>query len=208
MNDDCINSNEADESESLTDTTKNISFGGTLTKYEMKKALKIKSERKKRVNAFKWSDTCLNWDYQKELLANIINPEFYTKGEINHYNSKEISINIRNKLSAYKQQDILKKMTCSTITFEDTINLLIESNLVCHYCSEQTYLIYQYVREPKQWSLDRINNGSGHVKGNVIICCLKCNLHRRTTNKDAFFFTKNMVITKCNDQENIVEPDE
>ena len=50
----------------------------------------------------------------------------------------------------------------------------------------------------KQWSLDRINNDIGHNSGNLLIACLECNLKRRRTNKDAFMFTKNMVIIKEN----------
>ena len=130
-------------------------------------------------------------------MVNLLLTNFYSVETDNHYNSKEITTNIRHKLSAYKQQDILKKIECDTISFEDTIGLLVDSKLKCYYCDEQAYLIYKYVREPKQWSLDRIDNDKGHTKDNVVVCCLKCNLHRRTTNKDAFFFTKNLVIEKC-----------
>ena len=48
----------------------------------------------------------------------------------------------------------------------------------------------------KQWSLDRIDNNIGHNRGNLVVACLECNLKRRRTNKDAFMFTKNMVIIK------------
>ena len=66
----------------------------------------------------------------------------------------------------------------------------------CHYCACETYLLYEFVREMKQWSLDRINNDIGHNKNNLVISCLECNLKRRRTNKDAFFFTKNLKIVK------------
>ena len=59
------------------------------------------------------------------------------------------------------------------------------------------YILYEHVREMKQWSLDRINNDIGHNNGNLVIACLECNLKRRRTNKDAFMFTKNMVIIKA-----------
>ncbi len=48
----------------------------------------------------------------------------------------------------------------------------------------------------KQWTLDRINNDIGHNNGNLVVACLECNLKRRRTNKDAFMFTKNMVIVR------------
>jgi hypothetical protein len=66
----------------------------------------------------------------------------------------------------------------------------------CCYCSSEVYILYERVREMKQWSLDRINNDIGHNIGNLVIACLECNLKRRRTNKDKFMFTKNMVIIK------------
>ena len=58
------------------------------------------------------------------------------------------------------------------------------------------FLLYDIVREAKQWTLDRINNDIGHNTDNVLISCLECNLKRRRTNKDAFLFTKQLVIVK------------
>jgi hypothetical protein len=66
----------------------------------------------------------------------------------------------------------------------------------CIYCSEEVFILYERVRETKQWTLDRINNDIGHNSGNLVIACLECNLKRRRTNKDAFMFTKNMVIVR------------
>jgi hypothetical protein len=82
------------------------------------------------------------------------------------------------------------------IDFGYVVNLLAESELKCHYCACETYLLYEIVREMKQWSLDRINNDKGHNRGNLVMSCLECNLKRRRTNKDAFFMTKNMTISR------------
>ena len=124
-------------------------------------------------------------------------------GKVNDTNdiNKErqmIVSHIKTKLSSYKQQDILKKKfsTQDFVSYSDVIGLLTESNMKCYYCSCETYLLYEIVREMKQWSLDRINNDIGHNKNNLVICCLECNLKRRRTNKDAFFFTKNLKIQK------------
>ena len=76
------------------------------------------------------------------------------------------------------------------------MELLKTHNLKCCYCSDNIYILYERVREMKQWSLDRINNDIGHNSGNLVVACLACNLKRRRTNKDAFMFTKNMVIIK------------
>ena len=84
----------------------------------------------------------------------------------------------------------------STVTKQNLIKLLQESNLSCCYCSEPVYILYKRVRENKQWSLDRIDNDVGHNNGNLVISCLECNLKRRRTNKDTFMFTKNILVKR------------
>lgn len=105
---------------------------------------------------------------------------------------------IDKKVASYKQQDNLKKRYNELlfIKTEDTINLLHESNMLCYYCREKTFLLYDIVREMSQWTLDRIDNDIGHNKGNLVISCLACNLKRRRTGKDAFLFTKQLNIVK------------
>jgi hypothetical protein len=113
------------------------------------------------------------------------------------YDTKIVS-HIKSKLCSYKHQDITKKKLNETefVSFNEVIKLLVECNLTCCYCSQDVFILYEKVREQKQWSLDRINNDLGHNTGNLVIACLECNLKRRRTNKDAFMFTKNMVIIK------------
>jgi hypothetical protein len=111
---------------------------------------------------------------------------------------KIIKNQISHKLSNYKQQDILKKLFDKDkfISFEETIEKLKNSNLKCRYCNENVYLLYKFVREMKQWSLDRIDNSIGHNCDNVIISCLECNLNRRNKNSESFLFTKQLKISK------------
>ena len=59
-------------------------------------------------------------------------------------------------------------------------------------------LIYENVREPRQWTLDRIDNSIGHNTENVVISCLSCNLKRRTMDDKKFKFSKQMKIIKKN----------
>ena len=59
------------------------------------------------------------------------------------------------------------------------------------------------VRDPKQWSVDRINNCNGHNKDNIVLSCLDCNLKRRNKNKDSFLFTKQLKVVRDNFTENI-----
>ena len=102
------------------------------------------------------------------------------------------------KLYSYRQQDIKKNLyeADAFISLSDTLSLLRECNLVCAYCNECVFVLYENVRDPKQWSLDRIDNDLGHNSGNVMIACLQCNLKRRRINMSSFLFTKQMKLVK------------
>jgi len=109
--------------------------------------------------------------------------------------------NIKNKLASYRQQDILKKKYNEKefVSYEEVIKLVNDCKLKCYYCNCEVYILYEIVREMKQWSLDRINNDIGHNIGNLVVACLECNLKRRRTNKEAFLFTQNLTIVKMDD---------
>ena len=196
--------------ESLLDTDENTSkkriiLTNSDKNTNIKNIQKKEKEKKMRVETNTWGldNEDLAFETQLELLRQISESFVKTKEAINDTNdiNKErqmIVSHIKTKLSSYKQQDILKKKfsTQDFVSYSDVIGLLSESNMKCYYCSCETYLLYEIVREMKQWSLDRINNDIGHNKNNLVICCLECNLKRRRTNKDAFFFTKNLKIQK------------
>ena len=59
-------------------------------------------------------------------------------------------------------------------------------------------ILYEKVREPKQWTLDRIDNRYGHNKENVLIACLDCNVRRKTMYHERYAFTKQLNIVKKN----------
>jgi len=179
----------------------------------IKNIQKKEKEKKMRVETSTWglNNDDLAFKTQLELLRQIntslINDKINDSNNLNKINkdktNKETQMlisHIKSKISGYKHQDILKKKLNNQdfVSFTDVITLLNDSNMKCYYCACETYLLYEIVREMKQWSLDRINNDIGHNKNNLVICCLECNLKRRRTNKDAFFFTKNLKITKEN----------
>ena len=99
---------------------------------------------------------------------------------------------IEKKLAGYKSQDVIKKKTDLLITLDQCVDKLQKSNMVCYYCREVCNVFYERVREMTQWTLDRIDNSIGHSVDNVVISCLKCNLHRRTTNIKKFKDTNDM----------------
>ena len=78
------------------------------------------------------------------------------------------------------------------------VEMLVLSKMKCYYCNENMLLVYENVREGKQWTLDRIDNSIGHITENVVISCLDCNLKRRTMNDEKFKFSKQMKIIKKN----------
>ena len=168
------------------------------TEQTNKNSKKVNTEKvkKMRVETKTWGLSEDELSHQTQL--NILMVENFINNENNNkYISKMLS-HIKTKLYCYKQQDILKKILNEKefVSFEETIDMLKNSSMKCCYCSNEVYILYERVRELKQWSLDRINNDIGHNKGNLVIACLECNLKRRRTNKDAFMFTKNMVIIK------------
>ena len=67
----------------------------------------------------------------------------------------------------------------------------------CYYCNCKMSLLYEYVREEKQWTVDRIDNNFGHNNNNIVIACLHCNLRRRCIYHEKFVFTKQLNIVKC-----------
>jgi hypothetical protein len=121
---------------------------------------------------------------------------------INNDNTSEINVfvkkNILQKISSYKSQDInKKKYDCDKfITYNEVINKLRECTIKCFYCDKIVYLLYENIREPMQWSLERIDNQYGHNNDNTEIACLNCNLRRRTMYHERYRMTKKLVIIR------------
>jgi len=101
---------------------------------------------------------------------------------------------INKKIGGYKSQDKIKGLYNPDLFVDEkyVLQLLLGSHLDCFYCKKKTNVLYQKVREPTQWSLERIDNAFGHNKDNVEIACLLCNLSRKTMYHERFAFTKQM----------------
>jgi hypothetical protein len=159
------------------------------------KRINCEKETKLRVETKTWglNEDELSYQTQLHIIHNILD----TTLEKDKYVAMFLA-HIKNKIGGYKQQDILKKKLNEQqlVKFKEVVELLTNCEMKCHYCSEQMFILYEKVREKKQWTLDRINNDIGHNNGNLVVACLECNLKRRRTNKDAFMFTKNMVIVR------------
>jgi 5-methylcytosine-specific restriction endonuclease McrA len=166
------------------------------------KQIICEKEKKMRIETHTWGVT--QYELSHAIQLNIIHIILFNlnnnvpKTEIKDKHVLMFTTHIKTKISSYKQQDIIKKKLDETlfVNLYTVIQLLNECNLQCHYCSSDIYILYEIVREMKQWTLDRIDNDKGHNTDNLVIACLECNLKRKRTNKDKFMFTKNMKISR------------
>jgi len=114
--------------------------------------------------------------------------------------SKLIMQQIQQKISGYRGQDIEKELfdESQLIDVQQVLDLMVKTENVCYYCKKQVAVLYENVREPTQWTLDRIDNKLGHNHNNVLLACLNCNLRRRTMHTERYVFTKQLNIVKQN----------
>jgi hypothetical protein len=115
---------------------------------------------------------------------------------------------VAKKLSGYKQQD--KKHDIFSATFfvskGDVVNMFA-AGAKCTYCLHEVKTDYE-AKDKKQWTLDRIDNRMGHNRGNVLLCCLECNLKRGNgCTSEQFRFTKQLRIVCQNKTNDGVYPE-
>ena len=111
--------------------------------------------------------------------------------------AKEPSPTFMRKISGYKRQDMRHEIFSEKyfIGPDATLSMLLASTMICIYCKCDLLSVYESMH-PKQWTLDRIDNTMGHNKGNVVICCLQCNLRRRNISLEKFKFTNQLKLTR------------
>ena len=134
--------------------------------------------------------------FSKEEQVSIIN-QLFLDCDASYCNL--LSQELERKRYSYYQQDLRKERVTSIndiISKEDLISKLVTSKLKCKYCHKSILLFYKLVRDPLQWTLDRIDNNYGHNSNNVLISCLECNIKRKNIDKDKFLFTKQLKIKK------------
>jgi 5-methylcytosine-specific restriction endonuclease McrA len=101
---------------------------------------------------------------------------------------KHIVREIDTKRKAYIYQDKNHQIYDPrfSITTDQIVELLVSSELLCHYCREICQVAYKEAMCRRQWTLDRIDNDYGHNDANVVIACLDCNLKRGTMDSERF----------------------
>ena len=153
------------------------------------KKVKLEKPKKKRVVT-----QTLDWERAVEELEKIENIEEIIDIDEETKSCKIILQQIKRKISGYLGQDRDKNLVDKEkfVNTQDVIGLFKTSKMICYYCKERTEIMYEFVREPKQWTLERLDNSFGHNRDNVVISCLSCNLRRRTMAKERYLQTKAM----------------
>ena len=157
---------------------------------EKKKKIKLEKPKKKRTIT-----QHSQWQNAVEELNKITDQNIESRLAHNEPTLQKIILQqLKYKIGGYMNQDKEKKLLCleKFVTLQDVIQLLKSSERNCYYCKEETQLLYEHVREPKQWTLERLNNDFGHNSDNVVISCLSCNLRRRTMASERYIQTKAM----------------
>jgi 5-methylcytosine-specific restriction endonuclease McrA len=146
----------------------------------------------------KWKFTELDLKDQYEYIENLMS------GNDEKEENELIRGQIQQKIRGYKSQDIIKKKYSEEkfIDLEFVIKLLYNSLGKCYYCKNPVCVVYEYVRDKKQWTIERIDNSFGHNKDNVEIACLNCNLNRRTMYHERYLLTKQIRFLKLNTTSN------
>jgi hypothetical protein len=208
------------DSVSNSNSIKKIIITGTNNKYQMNKLKKEPKLIKTRIkiNKLNIPQQYFNFNQQLTMLQHInnnINND--NNNDINNDNNNNNNNNdnndnnndnfinndiineiiiqeIKNKLHGYKTQDKLKNKynTNEFININQIIQSLVECNLNCIYCNNNMFILYNNVREPSQWSVDRIDNSLGHINNNYVLACLSCNIKRKAQSKDKFLFASNI----------------
>jgi hypothetical protein len=178
--------------------TKKISIDQFNTKPSKKetKVIERKQPSKRRITTTaKWnfSEEDLSYDMQMSYIEQLKNDNIQNESQCNMI----ISL-LKQKLNSYLSQDKKKNRLSidEFVEIDEVIRLLYDCNNVCYYCKKPVEILYENVREPSQWSLERISNDIGHNKGNLVIACLHCNINRKTMNQERFVFTKQLNIVK------------
>ena len=156
------------------------------------------TKNSKCIDEIYYSDQSLGLSLLKEYNPEIISSKKISPKDDKTEALKHIVREIENKRKAYIYQDKLHSIYDDryTISLEQTITLIQESELYCHYCRENCMLTYKEVMCRKQWTLDRIDNNYGHNHTNVVIACLDCNLKRGNMDSERFRMGKQFTFQK------------
>ena len=155
---------------------------------------KQKGIKAKRVCMTDWESEAKDSILKQENHTNMLE---YLNNGIEFEGDQKIIKELKKKLESYKQQDKKKKRyeKKNFIKLDELLKKLEKSELKCYYCLKTIKLVFDNVRDPEQWTLDRINNDIQHTNENTVVTDLKCNLQRRVKDEKKFLCDKQLTIT-------------
>ena len=162
-------------------------------KRNIDKIQKIQEPVRKDTVTWNLNDSCYTYPRQLQLINML-----YLEQDTNIEGYMLLKREINKKLKGYKNQDIQKELfdLNGFISLDQCVEKLVLSKLKCFYCKEKCELLYKNVFAKKQWTLDRIDNDSGHNCDNVVICCLECNIKRGDMDSERFKRGKEIKIVR------------
>jgi hypothetical protein len=205
--------------DSETKDQKNVTINGTSTRYQMKKIMGLlKKEEKTKSYIWEVPEEYYTYEKQVELLCEASKYTDMEKYILNEMSKKISGYKQQDQKNRKKADSIhttmikkggdtldtnINKNTNTTaispfnfVTLEYCFEQLKTQMLLCCYCKCQMLYLYIMQREPRQWTLDRVDNDGEHTCNNVVFCCLECNLKRRCKSKDGFEFTKQLTVIR------------
>jgi len=114
------------------------------------KRVKMEKPKKKRVIT-----ATVNWETAIKELEETDVDEILNHPDDNN-TCKIILQQVKKKISGYLVQDRNKNRVNKElfVNVQDVINLFKTSDMNCYYCKAKAEIIYEYIRELKQWTLE------------------------------------------------------
>jgi hypothetical protein len=85
---------------------------------------------------------------------------------------------IADKIASHKAYDADHNME-TDIDIQFIYNMIHHQGAMCHHCENYMKLSGYHGGDNEQFTVDRVDDKIGHIKGNVVISCLKCNRSHR-----------------------------
>jgi hypothetical protein len=93
------------------------------------------------------------------------------------FETKPFESIIQSKINAYDLNDYRKGRECN-IRVKDVLKLHKKQNGKCHWCDIEYKTTNYGLNDLNQFSVDRLDNKIGHVRGNCVLTCWNCNYQR------------------------------
>lgn len=146
------------------------------------------------------SDGWLSYSQLDRCLCWIVGNSDFTMGgmggkKTSNILSKKIFMELRTKRRGYQEQDRKRGWETERVLteYEMAERLLIQKQK-CWHCHSLVHVLYRDRYDPLQWSVDRLDNDCGHIRDNIVISCMKCNLRRGNNSIRTFTAVKNTII--------------